>query len=197
MIKPQLVLDIAGVIVTNLSPSYWEEIARSAEISYNTVKELFNQEARDALWTGRMSEQQFWEWLTLHCPTIETQYARQVVNKHLKVLPAIKHLEHWSQIADIHLLSNHRHEWLVDLLRPVEQYIQTTTISSEVGFCKPDISIYNLVNSRIKSGPVIYVDDQEKNLNTAQHLGWITVIADQEGKWTDGITNILEKLINT
>ncbi|WP_208918602.1 hypothetical protein [Paenibacillus uliginis] len=59
MNKPQLVLDIAGVIVTNLSPSYWEEIAQIADISYNTIKELFKQEARDALWTGRMSEQQF------------------------------------------------------------------------------------------------------------------------------------------
>ncbi|WP_208918603.1 hypothetical protein [Paenibacillus uliginis] len=108
-------------------------------------------------------------------------------------MPAIKHLEHWSQIADIHLLSNHRQEWVVDLLNPVEPYIQTITISSEVGFCKPDISIYNLVNSRINSGLVIYVDDQEKNLDTARHLGWITMIADQEGKWTDGITNILEK----
>lgn len=100
MNKPQLVLDIAGVIVTNLSPSYWEEIAHISDISYNTIKQLFKLEARDALWTGRMSEQQFWEWLSLNCPTIESQYARQLIDKHLKVLPAIEHLEHWSQIAD-------------------------------------------------------------------------------------------------
>jgi HAD superfamily hydrolase (TIGR01509 family) len=191
--KPQLILDIAGVILTNLSPSFWEEIATTADISYSDLKSLFKNEVRDHLWTGAISEEEFWTWLHTHFPTLEMKYTRTLINKHLVPLPAMEQISHWSDKADIHLLSNHRNEWLSPLLKPISKYLKSITISSKVGSCKPDPKIYQLVQKKLvdHTTTIIYVDDQQKNLIQAEELGWETVIADQEGKWATEITNRL------
>ncbi|MBD0380180.1 HAD family hydrolase [Paenibacillus sedimenti] len=193
MKKPQLILDMAGVIITNLSPSFWEEIATTADISYNDLKTLFKNEVRDHLWTGVISEEEFWTWLHNHFPILEVRYTRPLINKHLVPLPAIEQISKWSDKADIHLLSNHRNEWLAPLLNPISKYLKSITISSEVGNCKPDPKIYQLVQEKIvhRTTSIIYVDDQQKNLIPAEELGWETVFADQEGKWVTEITNRL------
>lgn len=61
-----------------------------------------------------------------------------------------------------------------------------------MGYCKPDPAIYNIVQENIYDKRIIYVDDQEKNLIPARYLGWTTMIADEEGKWTDEITRLLQ-----
>jgi HAD superfamily hydrolase (TIGR01509 family) len=66
------------------------------------------------------------------------------------------------------------------------------TISSQVGYCKPDPSIYRIVQSLLKSDQVIYVDDQERNLIPARELGWTTILADAQGKWTDEVTRLVK-----
>ena len=192
MSKPQLVLDAAGVIVTNLSESFWEEIAQNSKVSFSDFRASFKKEIREALWTGEISEEEFWRWLALQCSEIEQDYAG-ILRKHLKLLPNTNWLPIWSKVADIHLLSNHRHEWLLGLLEPLSLYLKTITISSQVGCCKPDLAIYEIVRSNTKKNRTIYVDDQEKNLEPARRIGWTTVIADEEGKWTEEVTKLLQE----
>lgn len=192
MSRPQLVLDVAGVIVTSLSSTFWEEITRNSETSFISIRSLFKQEVRGDLWTGRMSEQDFWNWLSKYCPEIKPQSARRLLSEHLRLLPSADYLSKWNQFSDIHLLSNHRHEWLLDLVEPIIPYLQTITISSQVGYCKPDPAIYEIVKSKINNNTTIYVDDQEKNLDPARKLGWTTVIADEDGKWTEQITKLIQ-----
>jgi FMN phosphatase YigB (HAD superfamily) len=192
--RPQLVLDVAGVIVTNLSSSFWEGIARISQTSFATISERFKQEVREALWTGRMSETEFWAWLCRLCPRIEPEEASLMLLSQLTHLPTIHSLEGWSRTADIHLLSNHRHEWLQELLQPIRSYIHSVTISSQVGCCKPDPSIYRVVQSLLKSDHVIYVDDQERNLAPAREMGWTTILADENGLWTVEVNKRLESI---
>ncbi len=52
-------------------------------------------------------------------------------------------MPNWSQIADIHLLSNHRTEWLFPTMATISEFIKSVTISSAVGFCKPHREIYD------------------------------------------------------
>jgi predicted transcriptional regulator len=56
--KPQLVLDIAGVLVTNLSTAFWQELAVSAGTTFQTLREHLNTIRQD-LWTGNMKEDIF------------------------------------------------------------------------------------------------------------------------------------------
>jgi putative hydrolase of the HAD superfamily len=196
MKKSQLILDVAGVIVTNLSPSFWQEIAKAVDISFNDFKSIFKKEVRHQLWTGTMSEESFWSWVHNQFPTLEMQHIRKSFHKHLIPLPAISQISHWSARADIHLLSNHRHEWITPLIQPIAMNLTSITISSEVGCCKPDPTIYRLVHNKLadQAPAIIFVDDQEKNMAPARELGWETVIADQEGNWITEITNRLNGL---
>jgi FMN phosphatase YigB (HAD superfamily) len=184
MTKHQLVLDVAGVIITNLSPQFWQDISASAGMDYETLKQHFRQEIREALWTGKASETEFWEWLKVHCPSVDTAYAQRLLQANLTQLPAYDQIAEWSQFADIHLLSNHCKEWLEPILESLKPSIKSMTLSSDVGVCKPDREIYEQFQSRLdKSHLVIYVDDQEKNLVPARDLGWETILADKDGRW--------------
>lgn len=181
--KPDLILDIAGVIATNFSPIFWEELSSKFEVSYDDLIK-FRKEVREELWTGKMKEVEFWARLIERFPTIKEGYAKNKLLSVIKPLPALEEIPRWSMYANIHLLSNHRKEWVEHIIRPVEDYIKSITISGDVGFCKPQVDIYLKINSRFNGKDnVLFVDDQQKNLIEAQNLGWNTILADDKGEW--------------
>lgn len=189
--KPNLVLDIAGVIATNFSPLFWKDLSSNFDIPYeNLVK--FKKDIRKELWTGRIEEKEFWVRLKKEFPIIELGYAKSVLKTTIKPLPAIKNISTWSKYANIHLLSNHRIEWVEHIFTPVQDYIKSITISSNVGCCKPQADIYLKVRSNINNQKsILFVDDQEKNLIEARNLGWNTLLADEKGVWTEQVINLL------
>lgn len=192
MTKHQLILDVAGVLVTNMSPLYWKEIAELENATNKDLKIIFNKHVRELYWSGRLPEEAFWKWLHKECPSVEISVAKTLLTKHLQTLPAFERIPEWSQFADIHLLSNHREEWLVPILNSISSYIKTITISSRVGCCKPHAEIYEIVNSKLEiHSKVTFVDDHVKNLKAAQVLNWNTLIADQDGEWIDRVDDIL------
>jgi FMN phosphatase YigB (HAD superfamily) len=194
MRKYQLILDIAGVIITNLSPRYWNDISSASGISADDLKTRFKNEIREDFWTGKLTEDDFWQWLNKHCQKIDMKKAKSILLENLEPLPAFHCIANWSELADIHLLSNHRKEWIDPLLEPIKKYTRSISISSSVGFCKPNLEIYNIVNSNLYTmHQVIFVDDQEKNLKPAMSLGWSTLIADSEGEWIGTIEKLLTK----
>lgn len=70
MVRPHLVLDIAGVIATNLSPEYWQELAKYAGCSDSEqeLKEKFNREIRQSFWSREISVADYEFWLVLEYP---------------------------------------------------------------------------------------------------------------------------------
>ncbi|KRE61935.1 HAD-IA family hydrolase [Paenibacillus sp. Soil750] len=198
MDKPQLVLDLAGVVISNFSPRYWKELAKFAQTSHEDFKARFSIEVREAFWTGTLSEDEFWLWLVKSYPSIDVTSVRELIKDDLTYLPAFNCLEYWCKIADIHLLSNHRLEWLSDLLIPIYPFVRSVTISSEVGLCKPDPNIYKKVESNfVNSSWILFVDDQAKNLEPAKKLGWKTLLADRENHWIEEVTLKLRQAKNT
>jgi putative hydrolase of the HAD superfamily len=191
--KPDLVLDIAGVIATNFSPIFWEDISSKFEVAYDDLIK-FRKEVREELWTGKITEQEFWAKLVERFPTIDGGYATNKLLSVIKPLPALNEIPLWSKYANIHLLSNHRVEWVKHIIRPVEDYIKSIAISGDVGFCKPQVDIYLKVNSRFNGeGNVLFVDDQVKNLIEARKLGWNTLLADDKGDW---VKNVRQQLLS-
>ncbi|SEO74804.1 HAD-IA family hydrolase [Paenibacillus sp. OV219] len=187
MSRLQVVLDAGGVIVTNL-PELWKEIAEHADLPIHELKECFNVQLRSKLWTGESDEEAFWQWMTSYYPGITTADGRAIMARHLRVLPAYHRIQAWSEFADIHVLSNHRHEWLMPLLVPIQPYLTSVTISSQAGSCKPSLPIYKLVQSKLRAqDPVVFVDDSERNLVSARELGWKTLLADEQGAWMGAI----------
>lgn len=189
--KPNLILDLAGVIATNFSPIFWKDLSSKFDSSYDDLIK-FRKDIREELWTGKIEEQEFWDRLLKKFPTIDEIYARSKLLTIIKPLPTLDQIPIWSKYANIHLLSNHRIEWVKHIIDPVQDYIRSITISGDVGFCKPQVDIYIRVNSKLDNNQnVLFVDDQEKNLIVARNLGWSTLLADKEGEWTKKVTQRL------
>jgi putative hydrolase of the HAD superfamily len=189
--KSDLVLDIGGVIATNFSPFFWNDLSTVFEVSKDKLAK-FKKEIRDELWTGMIEEKEFWVRLKKDFPTIEIEYAKSKLQSSIKPLPAIEELSVWSEYANIHLLSNHRLEWVKHIITPIQKYIKSITISGEVGCCKPQVDIYLRVKTFLNSEKnVLFVDDQEKNLREANKLGWHTLLADEKGEWTKKVIPFL------
>lgn len=189
--KLNIVLDIAGVIATNFSPILWKDLSSRFGVAYDDLIK-FRQENRDDLWTGKIEEQEFWVRLVRRFPTIDKEYATNKLLSAIKPLPALEEIPFWSKHANIHLLSNHRTEWVDHIIRPIQDYIKSVTISGDVGVCKPQIDIYLKVHSLLDNeNGVLFVDDQEKNLTEARNLGWHTLLADDKGKWTKRVVQYL------
>nr|WP_186445903.1 HAD-IA family hydrolase [Paenibacillus cremeus] len=155
----------------------------------------YKQEVRDKLWPGSMPEADFWRWLGEQAPAMGEALARRLLQDNLKPLPALDLLAGWSQVADIHLLSNHLSAWVAPGLASVQAYLRSITLSSQVGCCKPHPGIFEAAAAQLQgngNGVILFVDDQEKNLQQAARLGWDTLLADPQGEWTDQVISRLE-----
>ncbi|MBO0993959.1 HAD family hydrolase [Bacillus sp. SD088] len=191
--KPDLVLDIAGVLATNFSPLFWRHLSTTYDVQYEELLE-FRKGIREELWIGVITEQAFWTNLQRQFPQIHIKSARKQLLSLITPLPAIKEIPSWSKMADIHLLSNHRLEWIEHILIPIQEYLTSVTISAAVGACKPGISIYEKTQTYLRNnGTVLFVDDQEKNFTGAAELGWDTLLADKEGEWTEKVSSLLNQ----
>ncbi|MCZ8515376.1 HAD-IA family hydrolase [Paenibacillus filicis] len=183
MSKTQLVLDVGGVLGTNLT-RFWHELAASASLSYEDLRRLYKQELRDKCWTGEISEPDFFTWACSIQSSMNESQARSLMLSCLQPLPAYKLVPDWSKIYDLHILSNHRSEWLAPFLAPILPYFQTVTISSEIGCAKPSPDIFKHAASVLPKGAtVLFVDDTEHNLTAAADHGWQILLADSEGHW--------------
>ncbi|MBA2939067.1 HAD-IA family hydrolase [Paenibacillus sp. CGMCC 1.16610] len=191
MADKELVLDIGGVLATNFSPHFWKDLSEQSSTPYEMLFN-FRKEMREELWTGKMPEEGFWKQLHLKFPTIHIENAKEILISNIRPMPAIEKVKMWSKYANIHILSNHRIEWIKSILKPIEPYVCSITVSSEVGCCKPKPEIYALVHEQLNhQGDILFVDDQDKNFNEANSLGWKTILADEKGAWIYNVTSLL------
>jgi putative hydrolase of the HAD superfamily len=191
--KYELILDVAGVLVTNFSPFFWQELSIESAIRDDLLAN-FQKEIREELWSGKISEDEFWRRLCDRFPSIKKDKVQISLRSYIKPLPALEEVSKWCQFANIHLLSNHRMEWIQHILNPISSYVKSITISSQVGCCKPNHDIYSIVRSYLfNEQNVLFVDDQEKNFKAAKNLGWNTLLADDKGDWIQQVTSFLQE----
>lgn len=195
MTKPQLVLDIGGVLATNLSPLFWELLAAEANVSEEVLYAVYKKQISERLWIGDLTEEQFWLWVKDYTPLLETKRARAFIDNSLQPLPALAKVAEWSEIADVHLLSNHLPGWVEPIVKPIKPYLKSITISSLAAVRKPHPDIYARTAAYFPTGStVLFVDDQSKNIKQAASLGWRTLLADEDGKWIPQVLPLLEQV---
>lgn len=181
--KSELILDIGGVLATNIPSLFWQELSTVSKNSHEAILKIKN-EIREELWTGSITLKEYWSRFSEQFPTIESEMAQKMILSYIKPLPAIQEIPKWSQVANIHILSNHRIEWIQPILNMIQNHIKTVTVSSEVGSLKPHAEIYSVVHSKLQSEKnILFVDDIENNLDEAKALGWNTLLADEKGNW--------------
>jgi putative hydrolase of the HAD superfamily len=171
--KPQLVLDVGNVLFSDLE-AFWRALADLAGAPLDEIRARYRSEMRVPLWTGRAPEPDFWSWLAGAWPGLDIAEARRALADSIKPLPALDCIPAWSALADLHILSNHRAEWIRPALRHVLPWFAGVTISSEAGFAKPDPEICAAAAANMPSGaPALFVDDKPDNLRSRNRSGGI------------------------
>ncbi|WP_261305121.1 hypothetical protein [Paenibacillus andongensis] len=69
MDNKEIILDVAGVLATNFSPHFWQELSEESNTPYEMLFHL-RKEMREELWTGRIPEEGFWDQLRMKFPAI-------------------------------------------------------------------------------------------------------------------------------
>ncbi|MGO4349840.1 HAD family hydrolase [Paenibacillus sp. MCAF9] len=197
MIKPQLVLDIGGVLATNLSPLFWQLLAAEAIVSEEQLYSEYKQQISERLWTGQITEKQFWRWIAEYTPNLTSAQTRSFIDRCLLPLPALAEIGNWNAVADIHVLSNHLPAWVEPIITPIKPYLKSITISSEAALQKPHPAIFDKVNEQLPPESfVLFVDDHPKNTKQAALHGWHTLLADEDGRWISQVLPLLKQYSN-
>jgi putative hydrolase of the HAD superfamily len=188
--KLLLVLDAMGVIypvkddVADLLIPY---VARHGGAPSTVVEEHYR-----AASLGNITEDEFWRKIGLS-PSCEDDYLSEFM-----LSPGV--LETLDMTARMGLrvavLTNDVPRWSRKLRERfrLTEHIQTWVVSGEERCRKPDRGIYDSLIRKLgvtTNHTVLFVDDREKNLDTARRLGWQTVLFNPE---TDGSSGIHENI---
>ncbi|MDI4646126.1 HAD-IA family hydrolase [Cohnella hashimotonis] len=181
--KKALVLDVGGVLATNYTPQFWEALSYDYDVSYEALMQ-FRKDVRADLWTGAITETEFWERLSERFQTIGAADARERLVSEIRPMPALERLAEWRDRASLNILSNHRTEWIAPVLERIYPLADHVIVSAEVGCRKPEPEIYGRMDARLADfADILYVDDTKNNLPQGSALGWKTLLADDEGAW--------------
>lgn len=131
---------------------------------------------------GKMTAPEFWKRVGIS-PGVEDEYLRRhVLNDGLFDFLNCMQLRG----MDVWCLSNDVSEWSKKMRRNfrIEGYFRGFIISGDVGLRKPDPAIYELLAERLKCKPgeIMFVDDNERNLDAAAALGIEAVLFNSSGK---------------
>lgn len=87
MNRTQLIMDAGGVIVSNFPASFWFGLAGQAGVSVRELQAFFHQELKEPLWTGKISEPEFWSRIKGRYPGVDLEKARADFLDGLRLLP--------------------------------------------------------------------------------------------------------------
>ncbi|MGK9251225.1 HAD family hydrolase [Paenibacillus humicus] len=195
VLRPQLVLDAGGVLVSNLTPSMWQELAEISGHAFGELRDRYKRDIAGRLWTGEHPEAEFYRWIAGFVPGWAEADAERLLRSHLQPLPALERLPELARLADVHLLSNHVSGWLRPVLEPASEWLSSITISCEEGLSKPDPALLERCAGKLEPGaPVLFADDSPRNVAAAEAFGWHALLADEDGLWVDAAAERLRAL---
>jgi HAD superfamily hydrolase (TIGR01509 family) len=196
-----LLLDIGGVLLENvLRHEWWQRLALRSDRSAAELEQIFTDNLKPALWTGKMSPSEFWKRLAVivdpDAPDLNRQMECELALD-LKPLPAASLVADWAREVHVALLSNHVSLWLDSFL--VEYALQDACdfilISDQMGCRKPDPRTFQSALDRWNRAAemVLYADDNQNNLAAASEAGMTTLLAAPRGQWESHVDTWIQR----
>jgi putative hydrolase of the HAD superfamily len=167
--------------------------ARAAEhlgADPDLVRDLIRGPFRGDYWGGRLPESAFWDRLGVTAPSPAER--ADILALRPRIDPA--RVAAWRAVADVWIISNHRHEWLEPVLAEtgLGDVVDRVVISSIGGCVKPDPAAWAvLLADGTVPGDVLVVDDQATNLDAVRSLGITAVAATGDLTWCDAVDRFL------
>lgn len=172
-------------------------LARILKVSPEDAREGFRSMA-EAFKRGKITEQAFWAGLETRFSTLVPQVDRNIwtpvesFRPDARLVAYIQRLQNEGYMVSI--LSN-TFPPTAEAIRATDWYdpFEIVILSSEVGFAKPDIAIYELLLDKTgyAASETIFIDDQEKCLAPARSLGMQTVLAESPTQIIQDVQTVL------
>ena len=177
-----LVLDGQGVVFSDPFASFLGQLAHATGRPTETVERRWR-DLRHDLWTGRLSEPEFWQQLV---GSDDGGHWGAILEASYSAGPAAGQLPAWSSRVQIWLLSNHVTAWMERRLARLDlrRWFARILVSDALGFMKPDPRVFAQVLAAVsRPAAALFVDDQVHNVEAARNLGLTAILADPEGQW--------------
>lgn len=184
-----IILDLGGVL---LDIDYRKTEQAFIELGFADFNEMYNQYRSDkffsALETGRISNEQFYEYIVSKAPKpITKEQVRDAWNAMLLTfrLDSVAFLQTLGRQYDLFLLSNTNaihlqafEKILKDQGHPysLDSYFKIPWYSHKIGFRKPDANIFEFVlqEAGLIADETLFIDDSYNNIDAAKQLGLLT-----------------------
>jgi FMN phosphatase YigB (HAD superfamily) len=175
------------VLIDSLMPDFPGRLAARTGADPHAARRLLTDDAfRRAYWGGHLPEEAFWMALDLDAPDDSRRVG--ILDLRARVDPA--RVAGWAGVADVWIISNHRHEWLLPALAAhgLDDLVDRIEVSSLTGRVKPDPGAWEvLLEAGTPASRVAVVDDQQANLDAAAALGLTAIHAAGDGAWADAL----------
>lgn len=179
------------MLIDSLMPDFPGRLAARTGVRARDVQQLLTDPAfRRAYWGGHLPEAAFWQALGQEVPDDHQRAA--ILDLRARIRP--ERVERWSRVADVWIISNHRHEWLLPALAAhgIDRVVHRIEVSSLSGRVKPDTAAWEvLLADGTPPARVAVVDDQRANLDAATHLGITAIAARDDGAWARALDDWL------
>ena len=181
-----LLLDAQGVLFNNPWAAFLEDLAQRTDRSAEEVFRLWYDELHDDAWLGSISDTELWTRLT---GTPHGHAAWQSdLERRFRPGRLARFLPGWRRTVEIWVLSNHRSHWLEARLDRfgLDDHLERVLVSDALGAMKPDTRAFDAVRSAVsRPESVLFVDDQQRNVNAAAQLGFRALRASDDPAWID------------
>lgn len=175
------------MLIDSLMPDFPARAAARAGADAGAVRALLTDDAfRRAYWGGHLPESAFWQALGLQPP--DDQERARILDLRPRV--DAERVAGWARVAEVWIISNHRHEWLLPALAAhgLDQVVHRIEVSSLSGRVKPDPVAWEvMLHDGTPPGAVAVVDDQRANLDAAEALGITAIAATGDDGWAHGL----------
>ncbi len=166
-------------------PEFPSRAAAAVGADPDDVRALLTDDAfRRRYWSGDLPEHAFWHALALPVPSPDERAA--ILDFRPLIDPA--RVASWREIADVWIISNHRHEWLLPALSAhgFDTVVDRIEVSSLGRRVKPDpCACEVLLEDGLPPGRVAVVDDPAPNLAAAHGVGLTAIAATGDLGWAD------------
>lgn len=195
-----ILFDLGNVVFTN---DDWFNVSKEMRLRFSEIYDISYEDmlsAKDASWynhqNGKLNEDEFWQAFFRktgaknHDSTKAKEIYRSSQNE-IEDMPNL--LRKLKMKYMIGALTNIAKDWLTYKLKKyeMESVFDVIIASSDVKAAKPEDKIYEVALKKIQCRPdeCIFIDDREKNLETARKFGFICIQfmnqADIEAKLQD------------
>ena len=179
-----LVLDGQGVVFKSPIRDFLLTFSREHHLDPSEVEKRWDDRVRDRAWTGAMDDHELWQ--ELAGKGVDGERASATHRASYEAGPAASRLREWSNVIPIWLLSNHRTHWLIPQLDVlgVRDCFQQLLVSDQTLLVKPDPAAFRqLLRGDLAPDEILFVDDQQRNIEAAAALGLRTVLAEPGQAW--------------